>query len=128
LEVGNEWPQSLVDIPVYDFGLAISLFIVRYRELDLDSDNTAELVPEGGYKLRSSVRNNRLRSMSESVYLLDIQLSHTAGVDCLIIGNRYRILSESVYKDKDHVIVMFIFIELLEIYIYILLWIGGYRQ
>jgi hypothetical protein len=117
----------LVDILVYDLRLAISLLVVHCRKLDLNSDDTAELIPKGGYKLYSSIRYNRFRSVSESVYLLGKEFSYTTSVDIFIIRYRYRVLSESIDKHEYTVVAMLVFREILKIYTQVLHRVIGYR-
>jgi hypothetical protein len=90
--------------------------MVGCRELDLNSNNTAELIPERQYELGATVRYNRLWGMPESVDLLDKQLSYASCVSRLVAQYRDRILTESVDKDKYYIITILVLIELLEIY------------
>ena len=48
----------LVKVLVYNLGLAVSLRVEYSRELNLNSKDTAEFVPEVQYKLGSMVRDN----------------------------------------------------------------------
>jgi hypothetical protein len=70
LVVIHKWSQSLIDIFVHNFSLAIGLLIVRSRKLDLNSNDTTKLILKGRNELGTPVRDNRFRRMTESVYPL----------------------------------------------------------
>ena len=102
--------------------------MISGRQLDFNTDNTTELFLERQYKLRSSIRHNRLRGVAESVNPLYKKYSQALGVYCLVTGYCNRILSESINNHEDRIIAVFVLWEFFEIYAQVLYRIGGDRQ
>ena len=72
--------------------------MVGRRQLNLYTDDAAELLLEGGYELGSSITNDRLRGMSESIYPFDEQLRHLPRISCLVARYGYQALPKSVHE------------------------------
>ena len=54
------WPKALVEVLINYLSLAISLWVVHCRELQLHTYAAAELVPEVRDELGASIGHNRL--------------------------------------------------------------------
>ena len=61
LVIVHERPKTIVDILVYDFCLSVCLRIERYRQFNLNAQDTAYFGPERGDELRAAVRDDRVR-------------------------------------------------------------------
>jgi len=96
LVVGYKRPESLVDILVYNFSLAVCFLIIGGRKLKFNTNNSTELILKARHKLRALIRYNCLRRMPKLVDPYNKKYSQATGVYCLMAGNSYRVLFESI--------------------------------
>ena len=86
LSFSNEDPQVLFQFLVDPFRLSIGLQVISGRRRGLDSQQSVQLLHEGGDELRSAVRHNFPRGAVELPDIRKVKVCCSGGGDC---GNRF---------------------------------------
>jgi hypothetical protein len=99
LIVINKKPKFLIDIFIYNFGLIVCLFVVNNRKLDFNFNNFTKLILKKKYKLKFFIKNYRLRSIFESIYLLK-KNCYITSVVIFVTKNRYCVFFSRLIKTR----------------------------
>ena len=100
LIIVNKKSKFLIDIFVYNFGLAVCLFVVNSRKFNFNFNNFTKFIPKKKYKLKTFIKNYRFWNMSESIYLLKKKSCYTTNVDIFVTKNRYCVFFNRLIKTK----------------------------
>ena len=100
--------KSLVKVLVYNLSLAVGLRVEYSKELNLDSKDIAEFIPEVQYKLGSIVKDNWLRSAIDLVDIINVYTGHVLYGYSLKARKGNSLLTKLVNYYKGHIIAVFI--------------------